>query len=371
MKSWIVLLLIALTACGPTVDETPNPSETASEEASSQPDEGRAKFEPPDGHILVFAGQSNDAVGGHDQHDDGYVDHFGVPAGFSHYVGFLEGVTTPLGYDFDEGRIEGLSDWDYWGAGPMCLKCYLDDPDFAGTFVHLALSMENGSAERLAQGEPDVNVEELAAFLETYSAFPFFLRIGYEFDGEWNAYEPEAYKAAYRRIVDELRAAGMTNFATVFASSHHTLPRERWEAYYPGPLYVDWLGYSWWGPAVGKDGEEPLPVAAELAREWDKPLLMAEVGPRHYRVGQDETEKVWAWYESLFQHIEEFDDVVKGLAIINNHWDPEPMWKDGDWGDFRLQQDPVIQQRWQEKMSQPPFIHRTDGLYELIRFSAE
>src|ERR1700693_6422639 len=34
---------------------------------------------------------------------------------------------------------------------------------------------------------------------------PSFMRIGYEFDGEWNAYEPEAYVAAWRRIVEIFR----------------------------------------------------------------------------------------------------------------------------------------------------------------------
>ena len=385
-SAWLVALLVALafTACATEPSaEAPGQAEAPSQEASAAETATeatpRAKFEPPDGSILVFAGQSNDAVGGHDEHRSGYVDHFGTPAGFSHYVGFLEDVDTPLGYRMDAGRIEGLTTWDYWGAGPMCLECYLKEPAFEKTVVHLALSMEGGSCERLANGaatnEDEPNLDELAAFMQKYSHFAFLLRPGYEFDGEWNGYPAAEYKIAFRRIIDHLRAAEVTNFATVFASSKPNLPRETWEAYYPGDEYVDWLGYSWWAPAREEDAEEGAPelpsVAAELAREWQKPILMAEVGPRHYRTGKDETEKVWAWYASLFEHIEEYSDVVKGLAIINNHWDPEPMWKDGDWGDFRLENDPVIAERWREKVMSAPFVHTTEGTYELIGFSSE
>ena len=364
-----MVLTAGLTACAPA----PPASVPAADKADleSAPETPRAKYEPPAGKVLVFAGQSNDAVGGHGGYDDGYVDHFGVPAGFSHYVGFLPKMTTPLGFDFDDDRIEGLNSWDYWGAGPMCLKCYLDDPDFAGTVVHLGLSMEHGSGERIARGEPDHDLEELAAFLTTYSAFPFMLRIGYEFDGSWNNYQPGSYKAAFVRIVDYLRAAGVSNFATVFASSSRYLPRETWDAYYPGSDYVDWLGYTWWSADTGQSEEAPRPVADDLAREWGKPILMAEVGPRGTRIGQDETETVWAWYDSLFTHIERNADVVKGLAIINNHWDPEPMWQDGTWGDFRLQNDEVVAGRWRERMADPRFVHGTAGLFRLIGFSAE
>ncbi len=354
-----------LAACA-----APTPQEEDSQEPQAEETPAVvARYEPPANTILVFAGQSNDAVGGHGEHDDGYVDHFGVPAGFSHYVGFLPKMTTPLGFDFDDDRIEGLNSWDYWGAGPMCLKCYLEDPDFSGTIVHLGLSMEFGSADRIsAEGEPDHDLVELATFLETYSAFPFLLRIGYEFDGSWNAYEPESYKAAFIRIVDHLRQAGIDNFATVFASSTQFLPRETWEAYYPGSDYVDWLGYTWWSGDAGQTETAAVPVAHDLAREWGKPILMAEVGPRGYRIGQDDTEKVWDWYETLFGHIDDNADVIKGLAIIDNHWDPEPMWQDGSWGDFRLQNDDTIAERWREKMAEDRFVHATAGTFELIDF---
>jgi hypothetical protein len=38
-----------------------------------------AKYEPPEGKVLVFVGQDNASVGGQEDYSDGYVDHFGTP----------------------------------------------------------------------------------------------------------------------------------------------------------------------------------------------------------------------------------------------------------------------------------------------------
>ena len=43
------------------------------------------KFEPQDGKCLVFVGQELEAVGGVDGFD-GYIDHFGTPAGITIYT---------------------------------------------------------------------------------------------------------------------------------------------------------------------------------------------------------------------------------------------------------------------------------------------
>ncbi|MGB3906037.1 MAG: hypothetical protein WBB22_14070, partial [Anaerolineae bacterium] len=43
----------------------------------------------------------------------------------------------------------------------------------------------------------------------------------YEFDGEWNHYNPERFQAAYKHIVDRLRETGANCFATVWQSAAH------------------------------------------------------------------------------------------------------------------------------------------------------
>jgi len=88
----------------------------------------------------------------------------------------------------------------------------------------------SSSEDKIATGEYDHLIEELANFLRKYRSMPFLIRIGYEFDGSWNDYDPENFKLAWRRIVDGLHERDIDNFATVMASSRRHLSIETWEA---------------------------------------------------------------------------------------------------------------------------------------------
>jgi hypothetical protein len=90
----------------------------SSTQASDQ-DRQLAKYEPPQGKVLVFVGQDNKSVGGTDKWSDGYVDHIGMPAGVTHYVYFTEGQTNNFDFTFDKGHVDGLLTETTWGAGPM------------------------------------------------------------------------------------------------------------------------------------------------------------------------------------------------------------------------------------------------------------
>jgi hypothetical protein len=108
-----------------------------------------------------------------------------------------------------------------------------------------------GGLARIVAGERDQNIRQLAKFFSMIEG-PVYLRIGYEFDGGWNrGYEdPEKYVAAYRRIVDGLRAENAENVQYVWQSAASPLDiltdgrysDIRW--WCPGDEYVDWLGVS-------------------------------------------------------------------------------------------------------------------------------
>jgi len=64
---------------------------------------------------------------------------------------------------------------------------------------------------------------------------------------------------------------------------------------------------------------------------------------------------IWQeWFEPLFTYIEENRDVIGILAYINTHWDAQPMWgspyTNGYWGDTRLQNNPTLVKRWNERI---------------------
>ncbi len=321
-----------------------------------------AKFEPAHGQVIVLIGQDNQSVGGTETHRDGYVDHIGIPGGVTHYVYFAEGATNAFGYTFERGSVDGLNSETTWGAGPMCMRCYLESPKLQDTAVHLSISMEFNSEDRVASGEYDHLIDELAAFLAEFSQFPFYIRIGYEFDGSWNDYDPGNFKRAWRRIVDGLRAAGVDNFATVMASSRHHVPRELWDEYWPGDDYVDWLGYSYW------HYEPAGNVVLELAREKDKPVMLAEVTPRGMFLNLLQGMVIGDWYKTLFDHVEAHPDVIKALAYINANWDAQPMWRGRGWGDTRVQVNEDVTAWWTEKMARPGYLHGPEGLYQAIGF---
>jgi len=45
-----------------------------------------AKYEPPTGKCILFVGQEMEAIGGLEKYNDGYLDHFKTPGGFTMYV---------------------------------------------------------------------------------------------------------------------------------------------------------------------------------------------------------------------------------------------------------------------------------------------
>ena len=342
-----------------------------------------AKFEPENGKVLVFIGQDNNSVGGNDATkanpsgsqvwDNGYIDNFkdsiGIPAGITHYVYMCENKTNAFNRKFAEGIIEGLNVVSDWAAGDMCMRCYLDNASnqLQNTVIHLSISMEFDAEDDIAAGKSDDLIAELGDFLTEFSNYPFLIRIGYEFDGSWNAYDSVNYKKAFIRIVDKLRERKIDNFATVMASINMFTKKEVWESYYPGDDYVDWVGYSFFDVAHDKNAP-----ALEFARAHKKPVFIAESTPwKGTMMAKDDGAKVWdEWFKALFDHIEANPDVVKAISYINAEWHTQEMWAKSDVFeiDSRMQLNEEVKSRWIAKMREPRYIHQTEGTYELIGF---
>ena len=346
-----------------------------------------AKFEPEEGKVLVFVGQDNLSVGGNDSSvlennsmldwDHGYIDFFenkiGIPAGLTHYIYMVEkNKKNPFGKTFKEGKIEGLNTVDEWASGDMCLRCYLSNKTnkFSKSIIHLSISMEFDAEFDIANGDSDDLIEELGDFLTEFSAFPFMLRIGYEFNGAWNNYDPEKYKESFKRIVDLLREREINNFATVMASSSMHIAESVLNNYYPGDAYVDWVGYSYFDA----DPKEDSP-ALKFAREHKKPIFIAEATPWKGTVtSTQDGAKIWNdWFKGFFEHIENNLDVIKAISYINADWRTQDMWKDSDNFniDTRLQENEFMTKKWIEKMNSPTYIHSDSTTFEMINFSAQ
>ena len=199
------------------------------------------KFEPSGEQVLIFVGQELEAVGGLEKYNDGYLDHFQTPAGWTTYSNINPGENS---FGRIQEGLDGLFETHDWGDNDYNASLQLASNNYDNMALAIGLQFVNHE-EKVADGTHDAYIEQLGDFLLSLGDRPVFLRIAYEFDGDpWNHYDQESTIAAYKRIVDKLRAKGVTNTAYVWQSAGSMSNQEQLEAWYPGDDYVDWLGIS-------------------------------------------------------------------------------------------------------------------------------
>ncbi|WP_422105513.1 glycoside hydrolase family 26 protein [Winogradskyella sp.] len=350
---------------------TSSNKDVAEEKKTTEQKRDLAKFEPREG-VLLFAGQELEAIGGLENYNDGYLDHYKRPAGWTTYTNINPG-------DDSFGRIQegldGLWETHDWGDNDYNASLQLADPDYENMALAIGLQFVNHE-EKVADGTHDEYIDKLADFLLSLGKRPVFLRIAYEFDGDpWNHYDRASTIKAYKRIVDRLRAKGVENTAYVWQSVGFISGQEHLEGWYPGDDYVDWCGVSFFNR--WKEIE-----MFEFARKKGKPVFIAEATPtisdyfgKLYGVcketqlsNPEQAEEAWdKWFIPFFNAIEKNKDVIKAVHYINCHWDSHPMWMSNPTFskiDARLHLNDTMSKRWKEKVYTPYFIHSSESLYE-------
>jgi len=330
-----------------------------------------AKYEPEDGKCLVFVGQELEAIGGLEDYNEGYLDHFEKPAGFTMYTGLSVDVES-FGFMFK--GLDGVFTTDDWGDSYNNMSLQIMDEDFNGMALAIGLWMTGGNEVNVANGERDSLINKMGDWIKTLAPRPVFLRIGYEFLGPWNNYDREGYLTAYKRIKDKLDAMAVNNVAYVWQSHGFDEPHELLELWYPGDEYVDWCGFSFFN----RWDEQRM---ISFARKKGKPVFIAEASatlpsPTVKTTGlsnetlltdPDQAQQAWSgWFTPFFKTIEDNEDVVKAISYINCHWKSHRMWYNNPTFkniDARLQTSDFISKKWKEKMNEPRFIHASDFKY--------
>ncbi|MCY1143750.1 DUF5010 C-terminal domain-containing protein [Actinoplanes sp. Pm04-4] len=357
---------------------------------------------PAGGRVLFYLGQDSTTLA--DLKTD-VLDtdrRFPRPAGVTLYTNLvgspMSGMFQPT--DYGAGENDFPATINEFGGG-LAVGLYLSDP------AQTPLKAYAGSADATTVARYRKWLDEFLTYLDR-TGRDVFLRIGYEFDGAWNAYDPELYKQAYRYIAQRIDQLGARRIATVWQSA--TWPRAEqepyaataaghWDRWYPGDEYVDWTGLShFYGEQYGRyqwSCETPENIAAmplqvqqsllDFARKHRKPVFISESAPQGFDIGDktagcifaDPTtggprpavkvtaQQIWdIWYAPYFRFIERNRDIVRGFAYINTNWKSQSMWHcrpgacaNGYWGDSRIQADPLIAARFRAEVGKPMYEH--------------
>ena len=365
-----------------------------------EPPSGDLAFlEPTNGAKLLFIGQDLLSISDYINNCQNcptpggtaaYVNLAGVlQSNFYGALGYTE-ADQPFGTDID------------WGGGP--LNAYSNAVGFSNSAVQIGLYLV-GETDNIAGGGRDGEIRQMADFFKALPNTAFYLRVGYEFDGQWNGYSGPSYINAYRRIVDILRGEGVSNVAYVWQSSTSPIDdildggRENLLNYYPGDDYVDWFGMSWFLPTnetatAGATPSTQLFLANEmvdLARQRNKPMMICEAAAQGYDIQQgtnSHISSVWdgdaaqgtvnktgtqiwnEWFQPYFDYIYANDDVIKGVTYINADWDSQGLWdapyEQGYWGDTRIQENSVVETNWVNEITKAGWLHGSSNLNSFL-----
>ena len=347
---WLLILniILGLLACGGAITDP-----VATRSATTDPVTGTpTQIPPPKDDIrasgpLLTIGQDIGSI-------NGYVAGMGKAQAPGAVVGYID------------TSLNGLTTTVDWGAGQNNIS------ELARTYPSSALVVAVyavGMLDNINAGYADDTITILINTLKSYDR-PVYLRFGYEFDGNWNNYDPKAYKAAFTRIKNRVDALSANKqIAMVWQSSTYCYDGKidivggrDFAEWYPGDNIVDFVGISFFTPSAissttnGTCGinNEAVDNLAAFARVHNKPLMIAEATPYGYateartRSGNSVTDaQIAVWYKDYFAWIDQNN--VRIVTYINANWNKQTMWEAGGlWGDSRVEANTTIKALWEK-----------------------
>lgn len=183
------------------------------------------------------------------------------------------------------------------------LGCYGDDDSATFLVPQLGLAMtdDDGSGTvppydgKVAAGEYDYAISQLVVGLKALGGRPVLMRIGYEFNGIWNNYNPSSFIAAWIRIWDAVKADPTLASSVAFVWDYSCdEPDNPWTSFeLPDDKYVDWYGVNPFSKCPPNSKSYPGGCSApnnasvclqpfiDYARKRGYPVLFAESTPRY------------------------------------------------------------------------------------------
>lgn len=184
---------------------------------------------------------------------------------------------------------------------------------------------------------------------------------------------PETFKAAWRHVVDRIRARGARNVKWVLHFMDFSMPNEEWNLaaeYYPGADYVDWLGFSLYGAQFPSDEHYPDFVSCfdwpytELAQiDATKPVMLCEWGVGEFPAKGDKGE----WIRGAFRTMSDTAKYphLKAAVFWQERWqnsadetDESSKENAGKYSDLRVNSSPGALRAYREGVAAPIFLDR-------------
>lgn len=255
-------------------------------------------------------------------------------------------------------------------------------------YIRLMLrsSAEQGIAEPLFTLQSILDSEydyDLNAWCQAARDFdsPILAEFGTEMNGEWFSWNgiwngastldgygdaavpdgPERFRDAYRKIITNCRSTGADNITWVFHLNGSDQPEEDWnrfENYYPGDEYIDWLAISIYGAQTPQESnweefadELALIYPRVLALSPTKPIIIAEFGVTLNNPSGNQA----AWARAALQEITSlrYPHLI-GFSWWNERWqnDDNPAHDTT----MRLQDNPGLEEAFTELVGNNPQV---------------
>jgi hypothetical protein len=220
--------------------------------------------------------------------------------------------------------------------------------------------------------EYDWIIDSIAALSKDYGK-RMFLRIGGEFNGDWNGYHPYYYVDMFRKIVDKFAEKDFRDSIAVNwcyepdAGNDFDSVDVKGALWYPGDEYVDWFGLDVFDSehfnkslpdydrrGITRKGKSERFLA--MARTKQKPVFLSETSAKGINISEDSQDgkNDWnAWFAKFWEFIAAHTE-IKGYCYINTNW-PEGAYP--GWGDARIENSNYITDKYREEMKNPKYIH--------------
>ncbi|WP_422106813.1 glycoside hydrolase family 26 protein [Winogradskyella sp.] len=312
----------------------------------------KTKYVPTEDKTLLILGQSLTNINDY----RAFTNYKNYPGGWSAYWA----VTEFAGFSSKWTTISG--DTQYHGF--LASK-------FDNMVMHSAMWMVGkwGVAKKTINGEYDHIIKKYSDWAKSINK-PIYLRLGYEFDGPHNEFEPSEYVAAYKHIVDLMRSEGVKNVAYVWhsyaAPTYKSYPLSEW---YPGDDYVDWVGISvFFQPYDDIFNHKETNVVLDFAKTIKKPVMIAESNPV---LGINSNDKdIWdKWFVDFFSFC--YSRNIKAIAFINEDWNRLRIDGIEDWGDSKLYNNENVGKAWLEETNKPRYLKQSATLFEQLGYTKQ